>query len=402
MAGIPYHQVTSLLGRHDVFESASEQGSSIVTAVVPLIIVTTVFVGLRIFSKITYRKPFSRDDYVLIAALVLMAVAAGLLFECVALGMGQKIADIHHDRRPKVVMYLVLGGQFAIAGGCLAQISIALTLLGIARSKRQRLILWGIVATVVLTKVLSMILMFTACQPIDRLWNQYHMAEAAGFRACQNVHPTVSFWIFACVWYSCVDLVLVALAWYIIRKLQMKPLKKFGLGISFGAGIFSAITATLEAVHVLDGNYDGDVTQTNQVVWTFAGPSVVIMAACVPFLHKLAQDVIKSLRLDKLRGFSALNRLENNSASSEPVPLRPYPGARVSAGFEDDGRSDRTSSSRPTPEAPPRAHLSEARGRAGVSAAAASAQPGQWLSVETDQSELTAWRNGVLGCVQRG
>ncbi|KAM7184086.1 hypothetical protein V8F33_013189 [Rhypophila sp. PSN 637] len=378
MAEITYHQVTSLLGRHDIVESASEQGSSIITAVVPLIIMSTVFVGLRIFSKITYRRPFSKDDYALIASLILMAVAAELLFECVALGMGKKIVNIHHDHRPKVVMYLVLAGQFAIAGGCLGQISIALTLLAIARSKRQRLILWGIVATVVLTKGVSMILMFTACQPIDRLWNQYHLAEAAGFQACRIIHPTVHFWIFACAWTSCVNLVLVALAWYIIRKLQMKPLEKFGLGISFGAGIFSAITATIEAVHVPDGNYDGDVTHTSQVAWTFAGPSVVIMAACVPFLHKLAQDIFKSLRLNQLRGLSALNRLENRSASLEPVPLRPYPGARVSTGCEYDGRSDRTSSSLPVPEALPRAHLSEARGGAGVSAAAASAQPGQW------------------------
>lgn len=59
-----------------------------------------------------------------------------------------------------------------------------------------------------------------------------------------------------------------------------------------------------------------DHVATN-LIWTFAEPSVIIMAASLPFLYKLAEEIT-----DKLQNIARRCSLRRRSQdSSEPVPL---------------------------------------------------------------------------------
>lgn len=156
-------------------------------------------------------------------------------------------------------MYLILCGQFALAAACLSQISISVTLFKIGATRSQRLTLWIVISLVIISKVMSIFLVFTVCTPVQGLWIKHDsVCNESMFK------PIVGFWIFAAggtilspyfaselarrpadmacgldclVLSATVDLVLVALPWQILWRLQMRKIEKFGLGITFTAGI---------------------------------------------------------------------------------------------------------------------------------------------------------------------
>ncbi|KAM7184362.1 hypothetical protein V8F20_012259, partial [Naviculisporaceae sp. PSN 640] len=281
--------------------------AGIATVIGLLTSMSLTFLTLRLYSRLRYQKGFSLDDYLLVVGWILLCVSATLTYAACSNGLGRHLKSLDPGQATNAKMYLIFCGQFALAAACLSQISISVTLFRIGATKSQRLILWTVVFSVIFTKVVSMFLVFTVCTPVQRLWQ-----EDGGECRSYMFKPIVRFWVFAAATSAVGDLVLVALPWQILWRLQMRKMEKFGLGLAFTAGIFSAATSICEAVHIPEGNFSGDVTYSDLVMWTFAEPSVIIMAASVPFLHKLVQDVIK--------GFNTLARKCDLKGTSDTLP----------------------------------------------------------------------------------
>lgn len=55
---------------------------------------------------------------------------------------------------------------------------------------------------------------------------------------------------------------------------------------------------------------------TDNMIWTFSEPAVIIMAASVPFLHKLAEEIA-----EKVQKLAKRCSSRHRDESSEPVPL---------------------------------------------------------------------------------
>lgn len=89
-------------------------------------------------------------------------------------------------------MYLIIQTQLTLAAGCIGQISIAATLFSIIVTILQRIILYCVICSVLLTKFLSMALIFTRCQPIERLW----MGQIVD-GSCESFDTLVKYWMFA-------------------------------------------------------------------------------------------------------------------------------------------------------------------------------------------------------------
>ena len=121
-----------------------------------------------------------------------LATSTALIYVSCTHGLGQHRQTLPLDHAAQALKYLVVQMQLALTAGCVGQISIAITMFAIVVTKLQRLILRGVILSVIITKALSMTLVFTRCDPIERLWLG-DLVEGS----CEDFDSLVHFWMFS-------------------------------------------------------------------------------------------------------------------------------------------------------------------------------------------------------------
>ncbi len=132
----------------------------------------TVFLGLRVYCKMLRHRGLWYDDYFLIAAWALLAVSAASTTANVALGFGRHFADFNPANLERYAIISLLSGFFSILSAVCSKTSFAITLLRLTEGRMRHLI-WGIIVSMNLLMPLSALFLFVACDPPAKTWKPY-------------------------------------------------------------------------------------------------------------------------------------------------------------------------------------------------------------------------------------
>ncbi|KAL2260353.1 hypothetical protein VTK26DRAFT_5658 [Humicola hyalothermophila] len=234
------------------------------------------FVFLRLYAKHRRSRPFHRDDYTLLAAIASLSVSFALTMAATAYGYGQHYYE--HIARPVEVAHLVAAAEFfALMAVALSKTSVAFTLLELARGAWMRRLIQGLALSVLFFVTWSALYLWIA------IWDSLLV------EACKTGSHVWYLAVVAAAWSAATDFIFAGLPWFIIWDLQMRKSEKIGLGLVMSLGIVSGIVASIKISHISCKDFKQDITYTSVplVVWTFAEPSVIIMAASAPYFRLL-------------------------------------------------------------------------------------------------------------------
>ncbi|CAJ2511703.1 Uu.00g073280.m01.CDS01 [Anthostomella pinea] len=258
-----------------------------------LVVMSLVFLALRLWCKYLSHRGLWWDDHILIISWVVMLVSSSMISNSVALGFGMHAPDIiakNHGPQvlPEIAFRGAIQGMLLVLGNVWSKTSFAVTLLRITDGKLKALV-WVIIITMNVFMIVGGLLNFAQCTPAEKVWKP----DTPG--TCWSPGVYVGFSIFAGAYSALMDIGLAMLPWAVILKLQMKTKEKIGVAVAMSMGVFAAITSILKCTYIvtLEGNdflYEG----VHLLIWSTAETATTIIAASIPVLRVLFLEMRSS------------------------------------------------------------------------------------------------------------
>ncbi|CAK7202039.1 hypothetical protein SEUCBS139899_004757 [Sporothrix eucalyptigena] len=265
--------------------SAETRGPYINASVWTLQGLAGLFLGLRIYCKLFRHRGLWFDDYFLIAAWILLALSAISTSNNVALGFGHHFADFPLQNLEKYAIFSILSGFFSILSAVCSKTSFAITLLRLTDGY-MRLAVWAIIISMNVLMPMSALFLFVSCNPPAKNWKP----ELPG--KCWPSNVSVIYGIVVGAYSSSCDLALALLPWRILMRFRMYRREKIGVAVAMSMGVFACGTGIAKCVMLpLLGSSDFTYDGAPFVVWGFAECAVSIMAASIPALRALVNEI---------------------------------------------------------------------------------------------------------------
>ncbi|KAK7942993.1 uncharacterized protein PG986_012106 [Apiospora aurea] len=136
-------------------------------------IISTVFVALRLYSRIFVTRSFGWDDTVIVVAVILNLITNVFVSVAVASGLGRHIQYLTDEQVVRVLYYSSIQRPPGILAYCLPKLSIAILLCTLMGSTKRRVwhwLLYSIIVVLFVTSILTIVLFFNQCRPVSALW----------------------------------------------------------------------------------------------------------------------------------------------------------------------------------------------------------------------------------------
>ncbi|KAJ6073195.1 hypothetical protein N7467_011280 [Penicillium canescens] len=190
--------------------------------------ISVIAVSLRSFVRLNIVRAFGWDDGLMVAALALFI----MLNICCILGSMNGVGHPYEDFTSivvfkKALVWWWLGQIIYIWAGSVAKISIALALLRLTIKKPHRLILWGLIGTVITIGLLFWFFLLFNCQPIGYFWQQVDQGSKGSCLPLSTLLGITYF--YSSVTILC-DLTLGILPAFLVWNLQMNHRTKLAVG----------------------------------------------------------------------------------------------------------------------------------------------------------------------------
>ncbi|KAK4156797.1 putative integral membrane protein [Chaetomidium leptoderma] len=268
--------------------ATNPRGVTIVSVLWTMITLSGLFVGLRLYSKLTRIRRLWWDDYFIIVAWILLLVSCSTSTANTRLGFGL------HDYQVPLENLVTFGIQSNISGfasviavAC-SKTSFAITLLRLTDGWMKWFII-GLIVILNITQYTSAVFFWVSCNPPAKTWNPMLPGE------CWPVSFTINFSLFVGSCSAFCDFSLALLPWRLLLRFNMYNREKIGVAIAMSMGIFAGISCIVKmtTIPILR---DGDFSYNSLplVLWGFIEPSLTIIAASLPMMRHL----FKSFRHD--------------------------------------------------------------------------------------------------------
>ncbi|KAI1655134.1 hypothetical protein F4813DRAFT_391851 [Daldinia decipiens] len=234
---------------------------------------------LRLYCRLSRRRPLWWDDFVLVGAWVMAAVAGGFISAFASPGSGISIAG--DDR---VMTYFNVCSVFCGLASAWSKSSFALTLLRL-ESGRARYFLWYALVTINASYVLYVV---TA-------WN-----KPCGAKGGDDVYIPGPCWsstaktvvpLSVVAYSAAMDFALAFFPWKIVWRTQMVRKEKIGVALAMSFGVLAGAMAIKRAVNMAGMDPIASFTyfygRCIQCVYNLAEPCVSIIAQTIPNLRVL-------------------------------------------------------------------------------------------------------------------
>ncbi|KAF1814598.1 hypothetical protein P152DRAFT_280903 [Eremomyces bilateralis CBS 781.70] len=254
------------------------------------IAIATVF--LKLFARSQITKRLGWDDFFIFLSLALSIIAAAFVSYSVTLGLGRHTAAVIADHGADGVVltakWQILGFPFNIGAFSFPNISIAILIVHLLdRYPLRTNLLYGMVTVQVVIALVSVVLIFVQCTPVEMLWNPNTPNAKCWDPAVFN-----NFNYFVSAYTTVTDIVLAVVPISVFWKLQMPFSTKLGVCIMMGLTLLSAIVTIVKAtyLHLFTDRTDPLWNVVPLVIWGLIEQNVVLVAACIPtlrpFFHK--------------------------------------------------------------------------------------------------------------------
>ena len=137
-----------------------------------LVVAPTVFLGLRIFTKLYRRCGLWWDDHILIASWVCVLIQACIMTSSVGLGFGKHMVHVDPANYTTLLLEGSLSTMFSVLAATWSKTSFAFTLLRLCKTRPwMKLVLWLIIVSMNVLMYLTIILKFVQCNPVAKNWD---------------------------------------------------------------------------------------------------------------------------------------------------------------------------------------------------------------------------------------
>ncbi|KAH7312592.1 hypothetical protein B0I35DRAFT_59363 [Stachybotrys elegans] len=292
-------------------------GPSSVAAMWSLTTVTLIFVLLRMYTRYFYIHSIGIDDHVYNFAFLLLLMYTIFITISATYGFGQSMANIEDPQdMVNAVFFEAIGQLFAVTGMAVAKWSLGLFLLRIVTLTWHKVIIWGVMTTLMGASISVCFVFMLQCTPPAYLWDR---RIPGGF--CHIDSTPVSFLL--CI--SCVvaDFFFALFPWIFIWGLQMNQREKVVILVSMSLGVLAGacgIWRTLEVPQLSSPDYLRDTV--GLIVWSAAEIAVTMICISIPVCRPLYKKYI-----DKLTSTGGSKGHDN--PPSHDMPLRTFGGSTM-------------------------------------------------------------------------
>ncbi|ETS79804.1 hypothetical protein PFICI_07333 [Pestalotiopsis fici W106-1] len=248
--------------------------------------ITAIFLGVRLYVKVTQSKLWW-DDYVLLVSWLLLVTAVGISTYSVALGFGRHMKDVPVDKIWELVKLTDITSALTLVGAACSKTSFALSLLRLT-SGWTKATIWFIIITMSSVLCTNAILPYVRCCPSELAWNPH-----AHGKCFFDVQISIHFSVFAAAYSAAMDWILALIPWPIIMRLNIKTKEKIGIAICMSLGFFAGITSVVRCSTIpLLVSHDTTYFSADVMIWTAAEIATTIMAASIPVLRVFLRRMV--------------------------------------------------------------------------------------------------------------
>ncbi|KAL0936152.1 P-type ATPase [Colletotrichum truncatum] len=252
-----------------------------------LVVLNTIFVGLRIYTRIFITKSLRANDVLLLTALAAFGALYALIVVGVQGGIGGPLLQATIpgiSTSLKVLFFLEI--IYVVLTSAMKG-SIALTFIHISRSRALTSLFWVSIGLDVMISLAFIIYLLVQCKPIDYAWR---LLDATAKGKCLPLTGQLYMGYALSVVTAILDILLLVSPWLMMRGRGLNSrLKLYIYGI-FGLGILATIANIIRVVALikLKGSSDQLLDAAPVFTWSAVEVSIGIIIAGLIELGPLA------------------------------------------------------------------------------------------------------------------
>ncbi|KAL8851055.1 MAG: hypothetical protein Q9221_004045 [Calogaya cf. arnoldii] len=277
--------------------------------------ISTVVVGLKVWTRLKIIRQFGADDILTILALLFLLAFAPLVTVSVDRGLGRHVYYLTTEARTQASKLAVLSNPLVYLAAAWPNISVAISLDKILVPKPSQLaFLYGIPILQCLFALTSSIITYTTCTPLEGLWN-----PSVGDK-CLPVSAVGGILYFNGALSAFTHIFLAVVPIFGLWKIRIKTKTKVGICLLMGT------TAIVEA-------------------------AFIIIAACIPSLRPFVRVLGKSLHIDTAKSLFVVPKgyYHSHSRRHRPTSLVPRDSGSGARGSVAMGSGVSGTTVRPSP-----------------------------------------------------
>ncbi|GAB1317108.1 hypothetical protein MFIFM68171_07318 [Madurella fahalii] len=269
--------------------ASNPRGLTIVAVLWPMISLSGVFLGLRLYSKLTRSRGLWWDDHFIIASWVLLLASCSTSTANARLGFGLHFYEVPPENLITFGIQSNISGFTSLIAVACSKTSFAITLLRLTDGWMKWFII-GLLVLLNVTHYISALFFWVSCNPSAKTWNPMLPGE------CWPVSVTVNYSLFVGACSAFCDFALALLPWRLLLRFNMYNREKIGVAVCMSMGIFAGVFCIIKMT-TIPLLYNGDFSYNSLplVLWGFIEPSLTIIAASIPVMRHL----FKSFRRDQ-------------------------------------------------------------------------------------------------------
>ncbi|KAI1499600.1 integral membrane protein [Biscogniauxia marginata] len=277
------------------------------------LVVTPLFLGARISSRLKSRSGLGWDDWTIIISWIFAQTVSGLLLASCEYGFGQHIFNLSIQNKITTLKLFYVAQAFYKVTLNLTKASILLLYLRIFVQRWFRVschILLGIIICFMIATTASSI---WQCNPVARAWDKTIPGTCISITA--NWYANAGFSI-------ATDVVILVLPMQPIFQSKLPTRQKWALMIVFALGIFVTVTSILRMQTLNFSSTSPDTTyDITSSIWTVIEENVAILCACLPMCKGPLSLLFPSVFKPTPRNVSKKSSTGNSSRSNW-TPMR--------------------------------------------------------------------------------
>ncbi|KAK3356460.1 integral membrane protein [Lasiosphaeria hispida] len=247
--------------------------SQIQAACITFFVLTPVFVGLRVWSRVKLRSWSSLDwdDFTIFASWVSAVILSALVMVACTYGFGQHIINLSLGNLTMTLKIAYVADIFYKLTINLTKASILLLYLRTFDKKWFKKACYVSLGVVLTFMVATTATSIGQCSPVSRIW------DPSSSGSCINL---TAYWYANSGITIVTDVLLLVLPFQPIHASHMPSGQKVALMVVFAFGMFTTVTTILR-MQALDTSFD--ITYNiDAFIWTIIEANLAIICACLP------------------------------------------------------------------------------------------------------------------------
>ncbi|PVH76495.1 hypothetical protein DL98DRAFT_574387 [Cadophora sp. DSE1049] len=269
----------------------------------------TVFLGLRLYCKLSRRTGLWYDDYVLILSWLV------LLVNDIIIDIEWSTGYVKGDWDDRMHILINLSSCGTLVGQAWSKTALGITLLRMS-NKKQSAILWYCIISMNIYMIIKCFFQWAKYCGKSDYQNWYNIQGP-----CLNYDIVQDFKVGGNTYNIVMDFVFAAFPWWITWSLEMRRVEKIALCMTMSLGMLVAVMSAIRTswkdrpiMHVHDEYYMWRNGMSN--IWYSAEVAGTIIVQCIPILRPFLRDIKTSMSSKRI-GDSSLNRSQLGSVARQ-------------------------------------------------------------------------------------